>query len=324
VADSSARQSVGALFSAAGSGLGSAGSVLGSLHSSSDWCCRPIGERFWFKYVAIGDELLSVRRLQIHGWVGGTTTTGSDRVVQWLEHGRARIDIGPNEVQMLPGTPPTMLPSVRSFPIEYEDLDVRLVHLGVDLLNDVAPEGRLATSTMALGPKVLSDRAAVAQWRVTVGQAMASFRADGPASASWRNARRAVALSLLACAPPQKQAALSSSIRTRRVAFGVAYVHAHAQEPLTVADVAEAAGLSVRGIQEAFQRELQQSPTEFVREVRLARARAELQALTPGVASIASVARKWGFRHMGRFSAAYMEQFGEYPRQTLRQTRSAL
>jgi hypothetical protein len=29
------------------------------------------------------------------------------------------------------------------------------------------------------------------------------------------------------------------------------------------------------------------------------------------------VARHWAFAHLGRFSAAYQQRFGEYPRETL-------
>ena len=37
-----------------------------------------------------------------------------------------------------------------------------------------------------------------------------------------------------------------------------------------------------------------------------------------GAVSVADTAFKWGFSHLGRFSAAYRREFGELPRETLR------
>jgi len=33
---------------------------------------------------------------------------------------------------------------------------------------------------------------------------------------------------------------------------------------------------------------------------------------------VAAVAERWGFAHLGRFSAAYFRRFGEYPKASLR------
>ena len=59
------------------------------------------------------------------------------------------------------------------------------------------------------------------------------------------------------------------------------------------------------------------SPTAYIRHVRLDRARQDLLAAAPGDVLVSDVARRWGFANLGRFSAAYAERFGEYPRDTL-------
>lgn len=92
----------------------------------------------------------------------------------------------------------------------------------------------------------------------------------------------------------------------------------HAAEPLTVEDVAEAVGVSVRALQEGFRRHLQTTPVSYLREVRLDRVRAELTAAAPGTTTVTDVAYRWGFFHPGRFAIAYKNRFGEHPSQTLR------
>ncbi len=92
----------------------------------------------------------------------------------------------------------------------------------------------------------------------------------------------------------------------------------HAREPLTVDDVAEAVGLSVRSLQEGFRRHLDTTPTARLREARLAGARAELAGADPTGCTVSRVAADWGFHHLGRFAVAYRQRWGESPSDTLR------
>lgn len=95
-------------------------------------------------------------------------------------------------------------------------------------------------------------------------------------------------------------------------------IEEHAAEPLTVADVAEAVGVSARALQDGFRRHLGTTPVSYLRDVRLDRVRAELTAAAPGTTTVTDVAYRWGFFHPGRFAAAYRERFGESPSRTLR------
>ena len=88
---------------------------------------------------------------------------------------------------------------------------------------------------------------------------------------------------------------------------------------LDVGDIARAAGVSVRTLQSLFRSDLQQSPTNYVKDLRLERVRAELADATPtGSVTVTDVAAHWGFTHLGRFAALYKARFGESPSQTLR------
>jgi AraC-like DNA-binding protein len=58
----------------------------------------------------------------------------------------------------------------------------------------------------------------------------------------------------------------------------------------------------------------------YVRQVRLARAHAELRAADPDQTTVAEVARRWGFPRAGRFAARYRARYGVPPSRTLRAT----
>jgi AraC-like DNA-binding protein len=96
----------------------------------------------------------------------------------------------------------------------------------------------------------------------------------------------------------------------------VAHIEANLDRPLSVAELAAAARVTPRALQYAFQRHLHLSPTEYVRQLRLRQARAELLAGTS--TSVAALAARWGFTSRARFSAAYRAMFGESPQDTLR------
>lgn len=98
----------------------------------------------------------------------------------------------------------------------------------------------------------------------------------------------------------------------------VAYIDGHAREPITVGDVAEAAGTTGRAVQAAFRRHLDTTPLAYQRRVRLEGAHRDLQAADPATATVTAIAASWGFGHGARFAQFYREQFGHTPRQTLR------
>ncbi|MCE0459700.1 helix-turn-helix transcriptional regulator [Curtobacterium flaccumfaciens] len=104
------------------------------------------------------------------------------------------------------------------------------------------------------------------------------------------------------------------------VAVADQWIRSRLREEITTADIAAAVGVSVRTLQQAFHKNLGVTPTGHVRSQRLERVREALLA-ADDEATVASVARDWGFRHIGRFSGAYNEMFGELPRMTLAHAR---
>ena len=112
-----------------------------------------------------------------------------------------------------------------------------------------------------------------------------------------------------------------SAPRPRHLRLAEGFIEAHLTDQITVEEIAEAAGLSVRGLQVAFRAYRGTTPLCFWRDLRLLRAH---QSLLANAGTVTEVALKWGFSHFGRFSAMYREKFGFSPRDALRSARESV
>jgi|GEM_PF-2774130 len=108
----------------------------------------------------------------------------------------------------------------------------------------------------------------------------------------------------------------SFGARSAIVRAAVDHMHARAADPITVQGIAAALHISARGLHAAFASELGRSPSDYLRGIRLAGVRDELQ-FAPPAQGIAAVARRWGFVHLSRFADSYAREFGELPSQTV-------
>jgi len=95
------------------------------------------------------------------------------------------------------------------------------------------------------------------------------------------------------------------------------YLHAHADEPLDLEQLATAAGTGIRALQLGFQRHFGTSISEMLRDIRLAHLNARLTGASPDV-SITDIAFELGFTHLSRMASAYRAKFGETPSATRR------
>jgi AraC-like DNA-binding protein len=96
-----------------------------------------------------------------------------------------------------------------------------------------------------------------------------------------------------------------------------------AEQPQTVSLIAKKIGVSLRTLELGFREYRRSTPTQFLRQIRLDSARAELQA--PAAATtVTSVALANGFPHLARFSSYYHAAFNEFPSQTLGRSKKRL
>lgn len=93
-------------------------------------------------------------------------------------------------------------------------------------------------------------------------------------------------------------------------------------EPLSIARLAQGAGLSARTLHRVVRREFGLPPMSLSRRIRLRNLRAELESPGPDT-TVTTAALRWGFTHLSRFAGEYARVFGERPSETLRRARLA-
>jgi AraC-like DNA-binding protein len=128
---------------------------------------------------------------------------------------------------------------------------------------------------------------------------------------------------LLVADHPYREALAAPAVRGRPAAVRDAMdiIETGPHLPLTISTLAKQSHVSVRTLQDGFQRHLGMSPMAYVRTIRLRRAHRDLRSADPAHSTVAAVAHRWGFTHLGRFAAAHKTMFGETPLQALRAAR---
>ncbi|MBC7962221.1 MAG: helix-turn-helix transcriptional regulator [Steroidobacteraceae bacterium] len=95
----------------------------------------------------------------------------------------------------------------------------------------------------------------------------------------------------------------------------IQYLHDHFSERLTVADLADVAGISPPHFSRLFRRETGHSPLEYLIRIRIQRSRILLRA---GTDTITSVALKCGFATPSHFADCFRKQCGVSPSEYLK------
>jgi AraC-like DNA-binding protein len=109
-------------------------------------------------------------------------------------------------------------------------------------------------------------------------------------------------------------------IEPRAIRTAIEIIEEEAHLPLTLSAIASRTHVSVRTLQQGFQRHVGISPMAYLREVRLHHAHQNLLDSDPFTVTVASVAHRWGFTNLGRFAAAHAARYHEPPVKTLRRS----
>lgn len=190
--------------------------------------------------------------------------------------------------------------------VEHRDLEAELA-------------GRQAT--------VLADPKGIKALAELMATIMASLRAT-PELLSHVQMSKAIEQALFATlldtlSPTTNSSLPSASSKSRKmlVERSRAYMEAHIDEPITIADLSIELGVSRRTLQYSFQEVLDLNPVKYLRAIRLNGVRRALKSTTPNVRkTVADIAANWGFWHLSHFSTEYKALFGELPSETLKRS----
>lgn len=259
-------------------------------------------------YETGGNGWLSVAQA-MDGWTEVAGPEGTERLVRGT----------------LVAVPPQQPVSGRSGP----RIRQRVVHVDADrLARAVRDRGdEQSDGTVTFAQLSVHGRGSTQPWQ-SLSEFISRTAAATPVLLEGRLAESALAqlvahtaLSLFAndtWAAPSEAALARDSLdgTSAAVRRAVAFIDGAAHTDITLADIAGAAYVTPRALQYGFRRRLDTTPMAYLRKVRLHHARAELLAPEAG-ATVASVAGRWGFFHLGRFARYYRDEFGENPAQTL-------
>jgi transcriptional regulator GlxA family with amidase domain len=103
----------------------------------------------------------------------------------------------------------------------------------------------------------------------------------------------------------------------------VQFMSAHAGEPVQMAQLCDATGVSERSVRNACHAVCGMSPKRFLMRQRMEAVRQALVSAGPGRSTVTRIATDHGFFELGRFAATYTALFGERPSETLRSSAMA-
>ena len=89
-----------------------------------------------------------------------------------------------------------------------------------------------------------------------------------------------------------------------------------ADEPVSVAEVAQLTGVTDRTLRYAFEEAYGLSPKQYLQAYRLNKVHRHLRQARKEGRNVSDVANEWGFWHMGQFARDYRRMFGSLPAET--------
>lgn len=307
-----------------GSNIEDARAFFQNSYNGRDYRLEATNRPFAFRCSTVGDDDLRLRSIAMDGAMGGSFVLTDVYVAAWLTAGTGTLTAGSDRIDFEPGQP-LVIPRDRSCHFagrDYRDSSMMFSAAFLDAQAEAFEGAAQGSLRFDMGPLARED---AAMWSYAA-RATARVLNDPRSTALMvAEAKHAAAAAMLESFPHDftPTAEQTSAVSSRRIIAASEYIRAHADQPITICDIAAAAGLSTRGVQSAFNRDLGMPPLAYLRLVRLDRARDDLQA-GPAVADeVSKVAHRWGFAHMGRFAGYYADRHGESPSDTLRRARHA-
>ncbi|WP_069713602.1 AraC family transcriptional regulator [Curtobacterium sp. ER1/6] len=274
-----------------------------------------------YEYTIVGDEDVTLRTMRSeNGRRGGVIAPRTDHVVFWLTRGRLEMHFADRTRVIEPGSP-YIASASEAYRFVSADTVYNGLHLADPFLRSVGEElgYRLPDGPLLFDQQdaTVAQREPLRRLVQDLAPALLDDRVVGPMRTALNRRLAVVVLDTFPIRNRGEDVPVANRLRD-----AIRYIEAHADDRPSVPEIAEASGLSQRGLQDVFARTLGTTPNRFLRDHRLDCVRRELLRAV-GDDGVTPVARRWGFTNPGRFAAAYRDRFGEDPAATLRASRAA-
>lgn len=281
------------------------------------------GRRVDYRQLTVANEDVSFTELRFGGDLRTDADPNPSFVVSEVPRGRYLVRRGRETTDLSHGGL-FLLPTGCPMTVELDHTVTRTHNLGaVEQVRQIAWQVAPESAEVDLGGLLPVSAAAERYLRESMALYRRHFLAmtAGPGGLAAEQAHRhlvVTAMTAFGLIDTERRDAPATAALSR----ARAWIAEHLADPVTIADIAAAAGTGVRSLQITFRREVGLTPMEYLRDARLATARTELttgiDAASGEPPTVAAVALRWGFSNAGRFSSAYRRRFGEYPSDTLR------
>lgn len=272
---------------------------------------------------ALASGRLAFNRLRYGGDVAAFSTDADPTafLVVLTLAGKARLTYGADST-LVSGSDTVVIAPYRAFRSDIDaDFDQVIVSIPRERLEAVAARHLLNEPGTELELALTGFPLAAGVARLF--EALILLNDDASGDPGVRDRLEDAALENLLHSIPSFRAQLpeSAGAASPRVRTAIHYMLERLGEPLTVAEVAAAVGVTPRALQAAFRRDLDESPLLWLRARRLERAYRLLLATSPPAESVTTVASACGFFHAGEFAMAFRARFGRTPSSVLREAR---
>lgn len=274
---------------------------------------------------ATGTEHLKVCMLEYGGGVTVHTQPAADfLLVQSAVRGSVTVGSAAGTWTIRPGRG-VILPPGMPLQLDWDTAALQiLVKIPMARLKGVYESlvGRPLDCDLSFHPELCFDTVAGSGWHALVNHYCDQVENAGSSIALMRArvAEQALMGHLLcsySCGMAEEVEA-GRNIAPRHVRRAREFIEARLGDPITLADIAQAASVSARSLSRAYQQHYGISPMAAVRLLRLERIHSELKTAQRD-ASVSDIAFRWGCFHLGRFAAVYRQRYGQAPHDTLRQ-----
>jgi AraC-like DNA-binding protein len=238
--------------------------------------------------------------------------------------GNADIRCGRQEIHSHPGLGSVVTPTQYLSQTVYDGCDQMMVKIDRALLENVCTQhiGHALREPLEfrLGMEMSSQGGV--SWQALVSYLVSELEREAPtfgSSLTMAQIEHLLVTTLLMVQPNNYRDELlhpPQSIAPRHVRRVEDYIQAHADQDLTVGDLAAYAKVSTSALFAGFREFRNTTPMAYLKSVRMQRVHEELRDPSSAESTVTAIAMRWGFHHLGHFATDYKNRYGECPSRT--------